>query len=53
MDEFICKPLERGFEDMFQCQRNLQEMQLQDQKPVSDLELKIDNASARNQTQMD
>ncbi|KAA0062630.1 hypothetical protein E6C27_scaffold79G001410 [Cucumis melo var. makuwa] len=28
MDEFICKPLERGFEDIFQCQSNLQEMQL-------------------------
>lgn len=32
MDEFICKPLKRGFEDMFQCQSNLQEMQLWDQK---------------------
>ncbi|KAA0049656.1 hypothetical protein E5676_scaffold368G00010 [Cucumis melo var. makuwa] len=53
IDKFICKPLERGFEDTFQCQSNLQEMQLRSQKQVSDLELKIDNASASNQAQMD
>ncbi|TYK11947.1 hypothetical protein E5676_scaffold177G001300 [Cucumis melo var. makuwa] len=26
IDEYICKPLERGFKDIFQCKSNLQEM---------------------------
>ena len=52
MDDYICKPLERGFEDIVQCQSNLQEIQMQGQKQLSDLELKVDSASTNSQTQI-
>ena len=49
---YICKPIERGFEDVIQCQSNLQKMHLQGQKQLSDLELKVDNTNAHHQSQL-
>ncbi|TYK29776.1 hypothetical protein E5676_scaffold2208G00350 [Cucumis melo var. makuwa] len=43
INENVSQPLRYGFEDVFQCQANLQETQLQNQKPLQDLELKPDS----------
>uniref|UniRef100_A0A9I9E4L6 Uncharacterized protein n=1 Tax=Cucumis melo TaxID=3656 RepID=A0A9I9E4L6_CUCME len=52
MENFICKPLKSGIEDIIQCQRNLQKMHLPSQRKLSDLELKMDNANIRNEVQL-
>ncbi|KAA0054903.1 hypothetical protein E5676_scaffold1163G00070 [Cucumis melo var. makuwa] len=50
LDHYVCKLMERGFENVIQCQRTLQEMHLRSHKQLNDLELKVDNANAHHQT---
>lgn len=52
MDHHICKPMKKGFEDLIQCQSNTQEMQLQSENMIIDMELKMDNANAHSEAQM-
>ncbi|KAA0047490.1 hypothetical protein E6C27_scaffold498G001090 [Cucumis melo var. makuwa] len=46
------KPMRDGFEDIFQCQANLQEG-MRSQKQLQNLELRIDNKDLRHQAQLD
>ncbi|TYK23271.1 hypothetical protein E5676_scaffold142G003250 [Cucumis melo var. makuwa] len=46
IDDQVCKPLGSGFQDVFQCQSNLQEMQYRHKKQSKGLELKVDNTRA-------
>ena len=48
INDHVCKPLGSGFEDLFLCQSNLQDMQLRHKKQLEDLELKVDNTRAQN-----
>lgn len=43
--------MEKGYEDIIQCQSNLQEMHTQCQRQLSDLKLKMDNANANTKAQ--
>ena len=45
--------MKRGFEDVIQCQSNLQEIQLRSKKQLCNLELKCDNVNANSQAQID
>ena len=40
MDNFICKPLKSGIEDIIQCQSNLQDMYLRSQKKIKRFRVK-------------
>ncbi|KGN45931.1 hypothetical protein Csa_004795 [Cucumis sativus] len=52
MDEGICRPMGRGFEDRIKCQNVLQETQLRSQKQVSDLKFRMDNANTSTKAQL-